>query len=203
MASNESFAGGVESRDAHGGAYAFTTIDAPSSVGFTEVLGVSASGALYGHYLDAAGDENDFVDVNGHFTTVNDPLANPGFSPTAGTAVFAATPSGAIVGEFGDAVGFNGFIDNGGVFTTIADPAGVPGSTFVGLINNRGEIDGAYVDAAGVMHGYIYHDGPTRRSTSRARPAPTSSASATTGTSPEPTSTRMASSTASSTTTAR
>src|SRR5208283_701867 len=83
-----------------------------------------------------------FLDTNGSFTTINDPLA------TGPTIAYGINDAGQVVGYYVDSTGSHGFLDTNGVFTTINDPAAGIGTEAYG-INNAGQIVGAHNNSAG------------------------------------------------------
>src|SRR6185312_6644713 len=103
---------------------------------------------IVGYYFDSVGASYGFVDNNGSFTTIIDPLAVGG-KIGSGTVVNGINDNGDIVGSYYDAAGVrHGFLDRAGNFTTIDYP-GVNYSYLTG-INNAGDIVGAYVDSGNV-----------------------------------------------------
>jgi len=126
----------------------FRDVSNPNTTTVTQLLGVNDSGEAAGYWTDAAGNFHPFTWVPGAFT----PISFSGLVSAQATDVNNA----------GDVVGFNmtsattsdGFLDIGGVFTMLD----FPGSTFTQALglNDVGEVVGDYVDAGGVMHGFIY-----------------------------------------------
>jgi hypothetical protein len=131
----------------------------PFSGGGTFASGINNKGQIVGYYIDSVGASNGFVDTDGRFTTIDDPLGSD-------TAVRGINDLGEIVGSYYDATrgtpacpnlispcGRDGFLDVNGIFTTID----VPGYDYTALtgINDKGQIVGFYVDSANVEHGFL------------------------------------------------
>jgi hypothetical protein len=122
-------------------------INAPNATS-TVTAAINNLGQLAGFFTDASGTHG-FVDNHGSFTTVN----APGASETELLGM----------NDFGVAVGFDmvngamhGVIFNSrtDTFTTLDDPHGI-GTTTLNGINDRGDIVGFYVDAAGNTDGLL------------------------------------------------
>jgi len=134
----------------------FTTIQDPLSGAtpspYTVLTGINDAGEIVGSSRARA-----FVYIDGIFTTLSDPLANP---------ATVWVPQG--INDAGQIVGYSylpsdtggpieGFLDTNGTFTTIAYPQG-PTSIAAG-INNFGQIVGYYIDQSGAIRGYSYSGG--------------------------------------------
>jgi hypothetical protein len=117
----------------------------PYAGGGTFAAGVNDEGQIVGH---AGG--GGFLDTDGTFTTINDPLGIGGSTATD------INNLGQIVGNYSGSENGPGdsFLDVDGIFTTIDDPQAVYGTDVEG-INNKGQIVGHYVDADGVAHGFL------------------------------------------------
>jgi hypothetical protein len=145
---------------------AFTQIDAPDAgtgpfpqgtfpSEFTPA-GINSTGAITGFFVDASSVRHGFVRAPGGTITEFDPTGSIFTNPNA------IDQTGAITGFYFDAnfVG-HGFVRApGGSITSFDAPgadmtAGSGNGTFgVSLIPN-GEIEGIYVDAQGVLHGFV------------------------------------------------
>jgi len=144
----------------------FTQIDAPDAGAgpapqgtfpseFTP-MGINPAGAIIGFYVDANSVQHGFVRASGGQITEFDP---PGSIFTNPNAIDA---TGDITGFYFDAnfVGHAFLRDTSGTFTQIDAPgadstAGSGNGTFgVGLTPN-GDVEGVFVDANGVLHGFV------------------------------------------------
>ena len=128
----------------------------------TYSLAINPEGAITGFYYDDSNLAHGFLRApDGKFTTFDDPYAGTDFRQ--GTFGLNISPAGVIAGQYWDA-GYNhhGFVRTpDGKFTNF-DPAGAgtgPGQgTYVEVascINPAGAIDGYYVDAEGLAHGFV------------------------------------------------
>ncbi len=137
----------------------FTSIDPPDAT-LTTPNFISPQGIIVGAYNDAANVSHGFVLNGARYTTVDFPSA-------AGTTLTGLNPSGEMSGfSCSDpACGSTGanstnhsfVVSQAGVFTNF-DPAGAVSST-ASNITPSGEVVGAYVDSAGVEHGYVWYQG--------------------------------------------
>ena len=152
---------------AHGFIYngrTFTRFDDPDAGTTGQGPGTYANGVygntIVGEYSNNTGGHNYiYNDINGTFTTLNDP--NSGFGDGAGTSTDGISGN-TIVGSYATSSGVNhGFVynENTGVFTTLDDPtggtsdtdgtgvSGISGNTIIGTWHN-----------ANVTAGYIYDE---------------------------------------------
>jgi hypothetical protein len=141
----------------------YTPINDPAAAPYsTAPVQNNDLGVVGGYYSDATipNQYHGFIEQNGRYTTIDDPLAGKKGSNTCsvGTSVFGVNDLGWIVGFYArENCDNEGFIDIGGHFTTIRDPSAydMPGyGTVAGTVNNRGEITGTYYDGAGAEHGF-------------------------------------------------
>jgi probable HAF family extracellular repeat protein len=127
--------------------YTVTTIDVPNSRG-TQPRAINASGAIVGNYISAASVGHAFLLIDGQFITF-DLLEPNGF----GTFPYGINDEGTIAG-------LN--IEEGFIFSlTQITSIDVPSSqvTYVGGINNKGEVAGYYQDAQGAAHDFLWSKG--------------------------------------------
>ncbi len=130
----------------------FTPIIYPGLATSTFALGINDAGQITG-MADATG----FLDTNGVFSMIN----VPGAILTSGQSI---NNQGKITGFYLLAGSLaQGFIDDAGVFTTIDAPGATTGSgaipgTFLGYMNDSGQIMGFYTDDTG-LHSFLYSDG--------------------------------------------
>ncbi|MGA2893337.1 MAG: hypothetical protein ABSE22_10730 [Xanthobacteraceae bacterium] len=127
-------------------------------------LGINDSGEIVGVNYVGNNDSEGFLYNSGVYTNLNDGLAGQG-----GTYSFAINNSGQVLGDYYDANDdVHGFIYNIAtqIFTDISDPSaaeaasggGVSGTHAEGF-NDAGQVVGYYVDASGVIHGFLYSAG--------------------------------------------
>ena len=126
----------------------FTVVDDPSginssyfgsgTISSTTVFGINDAGDVVGAYEDANYGTHGFVESNGNYTTIDNPV-DTFFSSTQAVDINSA----------GQIVGFSysgAFLDDNGAFTVLNDPAAsVPGTTPTG-INSAGDIVGYITD---------------------------------------------------------
>jgi probable HAF family extracellular repeat protein len=106
----------------------------------TRAMGVNDAGQIVGFDTDSQGVNHGFLDVNGTFTTLDDP--NAGTAKGQGTFAQDINDAGQIVGYYVDSSGnAHGFLYVDGAWTNFDDPSAV-GSTFATGISNSGEISG-------------------------------------------------------------
>jgi probable HAF family extracellular repeat protein len=143
-----------------------TTIDL-SPIG-TKARDINDRGEAVGIYGEPADNELGYVvrsylrDRDGAVTSIDVPGAGE-------TSPYAIDDRGRIVGSYTDAgvtVGTDGGYPAGSVHAYLHDPHGVttldvPGAVLtVALdINDRGQVVGGYIDAAGRQHGFVYDNG--------------------------------------------
>ncbi len=146
----------------------FTSENFPGSVQ-TQVTGINDAGTTVGFWSDSNNgvglDSNfGFVDQGGTFTNVNNP--NTGATPPVFNQLLGINNSNTAVGFYVDSAGVTHgytYAIAGPTFSTdINDPnagTGAGQGTTAAAINNKGEIAGFYVDAAGVFHGFVDNGG--------------------------------------------
>ncbi len=140
----------------------------------TQVTGINNAGTTVGFYADSNGATAPnffgFVGQNGVFTRVNDPNT-PAAGPTT-NQLLGVNDNGHAAGFYTDGQGndhgylydigsrtFNGvvtsaFLDISGNFTNFEATSST--NTMFPGINNNGDVAGAYQDAQGFNHGFIY-----------------------------------------------
>jgi probable HAF family extracellular repeat protein len=134
----------------------YNLLDLPGTGDKSGLLGINEHGEIVGKYLDVGVYHGLLRDRRGRYSNIDVPKA-------MGTYALRINNSGAVVGTFNTtspivtAPGAKGFLMEHGRFTTIAPPK----STFAQAygINNRHQIVGEYVDAAGNYHGFVWQQG--------------------------------------------
>ena len=145
----------------------FVTFDAPGAGGpgqGTAPAAINLSGEVAGWYIDAGNVNHGFVRApDGTITVFDVPGAGTGEGQGTSTAMISTiTLDGSVTGTYSDDSGlYHGWLRKGdGTITTFDAPgAGTDGSqgqgTVPNVINELGEIGGAYVDAANVQHPFL------------------------------------------------
>ena len=111
--------------------------------------GINDAWQVAGFYNYQRPGDQGFVDTNGTFKTIDDPLG------TSGTRLLGINNAGQVVGYYWNSSGiYHGFLDTDGTFTTIDDPLGTEQNDPTG-ITASGVVVGAYQDSSGVYHGYV------------------------------------------------
>jgi large repetitive protein len=125
----------------------------------TLATGINDSGEIVGFFRDASLKIHGFLDINGHFTTLDVPSSLQSTVNNPQTRALGINNAGEVVGFFQDfTVQNHGFLFNNGKFTTIDDPnagTGIGQGTEATGINNAGEIVGFFTDASGHTHGFL------------------------------------------------
>ncbi len=135
----------------NGGSYV-TVADPSANLGGpgagTLANGINDAGQIVGYYFDQTQHAHGFVDNDGTYTTLDDPLG------AGGTFVEGINNAGQIVGYYMGTDGARGFLYSNGIYATIDDPLGVKG-TYIQGINDSGQIAGYYLDTEGLPHGFV------------------------------------------------
>ena len=114
-------------------------------------MGINDTDQIVGQYWDGSSSLHGFLDTNGTFTTLDEPLAVHGYN--TGTYTSDVNNAGQVVGYYWDASGkLDGFVDINGTYTTINVPGAT--NTLAWGINNSGDIVGFYSDASGT-HAFL------------------------------------------------
>ncbi len=140
----------------------FTTVNQPGTV-FNQLLGINQSGTTAAGYSSAT----DPAGMTGQtaLTVSGGPsFASPSFTPVPlpanlNSQATGVNDAGTIVGFYQYSVtpDFSAFEDVGGTITAFQAPGSL--STQALGINNLGEIVGDYIDAGGLMHGFLDNAG--------------------------------------------
>jgi hypothetical protein len=147
---------------------AFTTFDAPGSVGYTNPVAINVESGIVGYYGDQNGQARAFLrHPDGTFETWSGPDACTSAPPgefCGGTAAFNINVFGTVAGGYGDTNIVHHLLIRtpAGKLQTVSDPGagtgssqgtGCPGCS-IGL-NLFGAIAGYYVDGNYLVHGYL------------------------------------------------
>jgi len=130
----------------------YTNIDFPGSL-FTQIYKINNRGAMVGWFSNSNGQAQGLLYQNGSFSQLDYPGA-------ADTIAFGINDGGQIVGFYdvtstSPSLGFE--LSSGSYSSTV-----VPGSidTLVEDVSDTGQLVGAYVDGAGIRHGFVSARGP-------------------------------------------
>jgi probable HAF family extracellular repeat protein len=122
----------------------------------TSAVGVNDSGQIVGDYVSKAGVTNGYTEIDGKFTTIDDPSAGPSFNYLG--AAYGINDAGTIVGSYiNSSDHYEGFIDSAGAFTNISYPGAE--ATLAEDINDAGTVVGWFYDTNGGPHGFILSSG--------------------------------------------
>jgi len=145
-------ANGIEHGFLRAGDGSVTTFDAPGAVNGTQPSGINPAGTIVGTYFDANFSGHGFLRARDGTFTIFDP---PGSTAPFGTTPVGINPAGAVVGGYFDGTTFHSFSRApDGTFTTVDAPGST--SAGAGVINPAEVIAGAYSDASGTAHGYLF-----------------------------------------------
>lgn len=129
----------------------FTAVNFPKSNG-TQAIGINDTGDVVGLYLDSASAQHGFVKRGTKYTKIDVTGGTSseawGINNTGQIAVFA-------IGS----TGYESFLYNGKTFKTISDPNAGSSGTIARIVNNKGDVAGAYFDSNGFEVGFLRHAG--------------------------------------------
>jgi hypothetical protein len=122
----------------------------------TQVTGINNGGITVGFWVDGAGDNLGFIDVNGQFTTALDPLAPALGGATPMTEQFlGVNDRNQVAGFYNDAQGnSHGFIYDAATGTFTAVKVADDNSVTATDINDKGQISG-FVTKNGATEGFL------------------------------------------------
>ena len=130
----------------------FININFPKSNG-TEAMGINDKGDVVGFYLDSASTQHGFVKKGAKYTSFDvsgDTTTTPwGINNNGQIAVFALSTAGT----------YESFVYNGTTFKKVVDPNAGTTGTIVRIINNKGDVAGAYFDSSNNEIGFLRHAG--------------------------------------------
>ena len=134
--------------------YTFDPISDPSANEGTYVYGINGTNEIVGMYVLNHADYG-FLENNGVYTTLADPLANDN-STSANGINASGQISGTYLGSDGHYNGYHGFLYSNGTWTTLNDPSAANQTDAQGT-NNSGDVVGNYYNA--FYHGFLYNAG--------------------------------------------
>ena len=138
----------------------FTTVDNPNSGSpiFNQLLGINDQSLAAGFYVNGGGvTEGELVDLSTPSTPVFSPVTVPAaFNPVSTTATGVNNSdvvSGFFTNNATDTV--EGFVRSGTTFVPLN--FGADTNTMALGLNNKDQVVGSYVDAAGNTHGFVFN----------------------------------------------
>jgi hypothetical protein len=130
----------------------FTAINFPKSNG-TQAMGINDKGDVVGLYLDSANAQHGFVKKGTKYTSID-------VSGGSLTEAWGINDSGQItVFAVSSAGGYESFLYNGKTFKPVSDPNAGATGTIARIVNNKGDVAGAYFDSNGFEVGFLRHGG--------------------------------------------
>ncbi len=130
----------------------FSAIKFPKSNG-TQAMGINDKGVVVGLYLDSTGVQHGFVKTGSKYKSIDvtgDTSAEAwGINDSGQIIVFALSSTGT----------YESFLYNGKTFKKISDPKAGTGGTIARIVNNKGDVAGAYFNSAGAEVGFLRHAG--------------------------------------------
>ena len=143
--------------------YTFTTLNDPLGTDGTFPQGINNDEQIVGYYIDNLGVSHGYLYDGSSFKTIDAPSS----AAFGGTNLNGINQQDQIAGWYSDGTSFHSFVYDHGTFTAIDDPSAGNNSsgtnryegTYAKSINNKGEVVGYYIDAAGVWHGFLDNNG--------------------------------------------
>lgn len=129
----------------------FTPISFPKSNG-TQAIGINDKGDVVGLYLDSASTQHGFVKKGKKYTSID-------VSGGTSSEAWGINNSGQIAVFALGSSGYESFIYNGKTFKAVSDPNAGTSGTIARIINNKGDVAGAYFDSGGFEVGFLLHGG--------------------------------------------
>ena len=130
----------------------FTAVNFPKSNG-TQAEGINDNGDVVGLYLDSAGAQHGFLKTGSKYKSIDvtgDTSAEAwGINDSGQITVFAINSLG----------GYDSFLYNGKTFKKISDPNAGTTGTIARIVNNKGDVAGAYFNSDGAEVGFLRHAG--------------------------------------------
>jgi hypothetical protein len=130
----------------------FTTINFPKSTS-TQAIGISDDGDVVGLYIDSSAVQHGFLKRGAAYTSIDvkgDTSTEAwGINNRDQITVFALSSTGS----------YESFIYNRKTFKKISDPNAGTIGTIARIVNNKGDVAGAYFDSSGFEVGFLLHDG--------------------------------------------
>jgi hypothetical protein len=130
----------------------FTPINFPNSTG-TQAIGINDKGDVVGLYLDSSGLQHGFVKTGTRYKSID-------VSGGTSTEAWGINNSGQItVFAIGSTGGYESFLYNGTTFKKVSDPNASTTGTIARIVNNNGDVAGAYFNSSGAEVGFLLHAG--------------------------------------------
>jgi hypothetical protein len=130
----------------------FTAVNFPKSNG-TQAIGINDSGEVVGLYLDSSSVQHGFLKKGSKYTSIDvsgDTMTEAwGINNSGQITVFALSPTGT----------YQSFIYNGKTFKKIVDPKQGTSGTIARILNNKGDVAGAYFNSSSFEVGFLLHGG--------------------------------------------
>jgi probable HAF family extracellular repeat protein len=122
----------------------------PSGSISTLAFQINNRGQIVGEYDPGTGPVHGFVFENGTFTDIDQGVVPNGFTFTEAVGI---NNRGEIAGDFFDPNMFRSFTDRSNVFQQFEVPS--QADTFMGGINDQGDVVGIYIDTNFSLHGFL------------------------------------------------
>jgi hypothetical protein len=130
----------------------FTAINFPKSNG-TQANGINDKGDVVGLYLDSGNVQHGFVKKGTKYKSID-------VSGGTSTEAWGINDSGQItVFALNSANSYESFLYNGKTFKPVSDPNAGASGTIARIVNNKGDVSGAYFDSNGFEVGFLRHGG--------------------------------------------
>lgn len=130
----------------------FTAINFPKSIG-TQAMGINDKGDVVGLYFDSNGVQHGFLKKGAKYTSID-------ATGDTSTEAWGINNSGQIVVfAINSAGGYDSFLYNGKTFKKVSDPNAGATGTIARIVNNKGDVAGAYFDSSSFEVGFLRHAG--------------------------------------------
>ena len=130
----------------------FSGVNVPNANG-TQAMGINDKGDVVGLYLDSGSVQHGFVKKGTKYKSIDVAGATNteawGINNSGQITVFAVASTG----------GYESFLYNGTTFKKISDPNASTTGTIARIVNNKGDVAGAYFNSAGAEVGFLLHNG--------------------------------------------
>ena len=130
----------------------FTAVKFPKALS-TQAEGINDNGDVVGLYVDSTGTQHGYVKKGSKYTSIDvkgDTSTEAwGINNSGQIAVFAINSAG----------GYDSFVYNGKTFKKVSDPNAGTTGTIARIVNNKGDVAGAYFDSNNFEVGFLRHAG--------------------------------------------